>query len=693
MPATDTQERIWKAREVVQDLTKALKAHSQFGVGHPHYRRTLDQVQAALRDYLERYGPFVIRPVPEGFRLEGEETFPWERGLPLRMFMDGIREIALHPGIEPGEIEGFLEIAQTDPAAAESDLVSQLWQRGFPHVAYFALDELYTDFMGLGEDELAADPDVKRQREAVQALAEDLERAQGAAGSALYELSETGEEVGAAGAPAAAAIPAPSPAPPSPALEPEEAAALAAEVAALGAADLVPRATDVLTGLLRADPAAAASEEVSRFAGSLVEAALSHADFPTLNAIVERLKEIEGWEHSSPATFARRTLEGLAEPGSVLRVLSLVSGKYSGGAREVFRYFQRLPAAALKTLCGSYSGIGSRELRRAVRELLASRIGEDLGAIEGMLSAEEPAVVRDGLQILAGAGGGAVVPYVEKAFLRPEEEIREHALFALLRTPASARANSLAKLLRDPSPKIVAAAARQIASSQAPQAGRLLLDWVRRPEFTELSPEAKRAALESLRIAGGSLGEEWLRKHAEARGLLLKRGERELRRLAEEVLQSEIRVPEAPGAPGEGGEGEAAEAPPAAPRSAPRPPRPAPPRTGAAAAAERRGFHGEISEVPVPEILQLLSNARRSGCLEIMRPDGSGRVFLADGEVVHASVPGLEGDEALLAALGWPDGEFLFVSDRAADRRTVRQPLQALLLEAARRLDERGKGA
>ena len=710
MAGNETQERVWKARDVVQNLVKALKAAGQFTREHQHFHRAIDALRVSLQDFLDRYGALRIRPQPAGLTLEGQETFSWEKGLPFRMYMDGIREFAILPGVTEEELSGFIEIAESDPTQAETDFVRLMWQKNFSHITHFALDELYSDFMGEGSEDLAADPDVKRQRESLQSVVDEfLERERGYGG--VFEVSETGDELKAA--PAAAAAPAmPKARMPEfsgplaiAALSAEETAAVAADVATIGPSDLIPRTMDVLAGYLAIETDPSAVDPVERLGTALIDATLVQGDLQTLNLLLDRVIELER-AGGAAAAFARRTKEFLASPTGVLRVLAALTKGFVGGVSEITRYFRRLPPESLSPLCNSYGILSARDLRRAVREVLGERAREDLDALKGLLTAEDASVVRDGLQILGSVGGREAAARAESVFSRPEEDLREHALHVLRSASASVRAPSAARLLRDASPRIAAAAARLLSAGPPAVAGRALLDWVRRPEFSALPIETKKAGFEALRITGGSLGEEWLRQQAEARGLFRSRADKELSRLASEVLESELRVPEAP--PEEEEEGAAAPADlaraPASVSAFPRPAAPAPARpaapvparftparaakSSAAAAAERRGFHGEIESVPVSEILQLLGNSRRTGCLEVLRPDGAGRIFLKDGAPVHATAPDKIGNEAVFDILDWTTGEFIFVGERESVERSIQEHLQGLLLEVARRKDE-----
>lgn len=107
-----------------------------------------------------------------------------------------------------------------------------------------------------------------------------------------------------------------------------------------------------------------------------------------------------------------------------------------------------------------------------------------------------------------------------------------------------------------------------------------------------------------------------------------------------------------------------------------------------------RPMMGAIEEIPLPDLLQLLSTSRKSGVLFINGPTGLGRVFLRKGQVYHAVVddlPALPARKALFRILAWSVGSF-HVDPSAPDEsplaEEIRDSTEALLLEAMRRFDE-----
>ncbi|WP_169796436.1 DUF4388 domain-containing protein [Chondromyces crocatus] len=97
---------------------------------------------------------------------------------------------------------------------------------------------------------------------------------------------------------------------------------------------------------------------------------------------------------------------------------------------------------------------------------------------------------------------------------------------------------------------------------------------------------------------------------------------------------------------------------------------------------------GDLQQVPLIDLLQLLSINRRSGVLGITTPSGAGEVRLATGEVIDAVYRRLEGEKALFRLLGERDGHFAFTPGEPATVRRILGQTSTLLLEAMRQVDE-----
>jgi pSer/pThr/pTyr-binding forkhead associated (FHA) protein len=102
----------------------------------------------------------------------------------------------------------------------------------------------------------------------------------------------------------------------------------------------------------------------------------------------------------------------------------------------------------------------------------------------------------------------------------------------------------------------------------------------------------------------------------------------------------------------------------------------------------REVFRGELSEIPIFVVMQMLEMGHKSGVLEILAESGPVRLWLGDGQPVHAETDKARGLEAAIVAIGATRGEFSFQAGTDVPERTLLMSMTELLLEASKELDE-----
>jgi hypothetical protein len=99
-------------------------------------------------------------------------------------------------------------------------------------------------------------------------------------------------------------------------------------------------------------------------------------------------------------------------------------------------------------------------------------------------------------------------------------------------------------------------------------------------------------------------------------------------------------------------------------------------------------FQGSLTELHLPDIIQLISVSGKTGVFHLTDGHLKGQIFLNDGKIVHAQLEDAMGEEAVYALAIWSQGEFKFEPGISTEHRTISKSNTNLLMEAARRLDE-----
>jgi hypothetical protein len=99
-------------------------------------------------------------------------------------------------------------------------------------------------------------------------------------------------------------------------------------------------------------------------------------------------------------------------------------------------------------------------------------------------------------------------------------------------------------------------------------------------------------------------------------------------------------------------------------------------------------FQGSLAELPLPDVVQLVSSSGKTGCFHLTDGDVKGQIYIHEGKIVHAQVEDLSGEEAVYQLAIWSRGEFFFETGASVAANTITKTNTNLLMEAARRLDE-----
>jgi hypothetical protein len=99
-------------------------------------------------------------------------------------------------------------------------------------------------------------------------------------------------------------------------------------------------------------------------------------------------------------------------------------------------------------------------------------------------------------------------------------------------------------------------------------------------------------------------------------------------------------------------------------------------------------FQGSLNELPLADIVQLVAVSGKTGMFSMTRASEKGYVYLQNGQITHAKVGEVEGDDAIYALALWNQGTFQFSPGVESDAHSITRSNTNLLLEAARRSDE-----
>lgn len=111
-------------------------------------------------------------------------------------------------------------------------------------------------------------------------------------------------------------------------------------------------------------------------------------------------------------------------------------------------------------------------------------------------------------------------------------------------------------------------------------------------------------------------------------------------------------------------------------------------RAAAAAKPGQRGVSGALTDIGLPELVQVLWQGRKTGALRIESDRGEGAIYFLEGQIHNAELAAEQGEMAFYRMLLLQDGTFRLDAGALPAERRIHASPEGLLLEGIRRLDE-----
>ncbi len=98
---------------------------------------------------------------------------------------------------------------------------------------------------------------------------------------------------------------------------------------------------------------------------------------------------------------------------------------------------------------------------------------------------------------------------------------------------------------------------------------------------------------------------------------------------------------------------------------------------------------GNLTDISIADLIQLNCQAGTQARLTARHADQELVMYFDGGEIVHAQVGEVQGEEAVYELLMWQEGTFEVEQGLAPPARTINLPWSALVMEGMRRRDEK----
>ena len=128
--------------ELIQLLSKGLRATQLYLPNNPVYQKAIDNVRGALRKVFEATDDLALDVSEVELRWEGHVVYKQDQhaeSIAWMLFKDGVRSVTMRRGVEQDELVRLLQALQKArnlQADAADDLLTLLWQEDFQYITY-----------------------------------------------------------------------------------------------------------------------------------------------------------------------------------------------------------------------------------------------------------------------------------------------------------------------------------------------------------------------------------------------------------------------------------------------------------------------------------------------------------------------------------------------------------------------------
>ncbi len=392
------------AADVATGLERTLKSFRQFGLRHRTSQKFVDEttarVAAFMADIDEGPHELPMSIVGSDVLYDGDAIYSdpeLRTSYPFLLFRDGIERVTFEEGLEPGEVADLCRLLrdqslQGTNLAVEDDLVTLLWDADLAHVRHVVSDRFKS------ED---ADAEREAQRRRLIALLEDdAKRAEAPAdvsARVVRPVRPADQQRSQADLDAAAAW--------------EKGAAIVSDERARDALAKDVDADDVLlrkfleivfAELLARPDAKTRADLVGLVRDFAVEATRRDRLAEAIGAL-QALGELARLAGDQGRAVAEEILGQIATPELLAVLMLQLQLADDAGVEPLLTFLALMPARESARVVPLLSTVSETARRRAVCQLLAERLGDDLAAVGEQLAAADEALAFDLVCLLRGS--------------------------------------------------------------------------------------------------------------------------------------------------------------------------------------------------------------------------------------------------------------------------------------------------
>lgn len=499
------KEEVKSAKEVVQYLTKTTKTLQIYLPNNPIHQKFINDLSEKIQRHLSDYGPLRLRIKQFELFCSGQSVYENSNrmeSLAFKLFIDGLRELSFHPGIEKEELITFLEVIgkRGEGENVDDDIVTLLWEKHLVHVKYIVVDELQGDIRAEECKEMqTVSPDPNRLREMFnrEAAPQALEAPKGVEIPSLHIFKLTDEEI----------------------------RKMKAEVRGEEDLDMVAELEGILFDILRIERDPVLFGEILGIVDNIFESLLLQGDFPHARKILEFFQEMSDPSMSLSQPLVEQIQKAKIQAGNPKRIgmLENVLNECEPDRLEDFSslmlFFDQQIVPPLVELLGA---VDKMKARRVLCEILIKLGPAQVDFLVSKLEDDRWYLVRNLIYVVGKIGDSKMLKAFPRLLQHKDSKIRKEALHALDMIESPKTNELLVKVLSDPDLSTRLFAVRTLAKRKSQEALEPLMILLPSKEFEEKELQEKKEIFDAIAKIGGDKVVPRLRRLLEVKWSLFK---------------------------------------------------------------------------------------------------------------------------------------------------------------------------
>ncbi|MCG3110577.1 MAG: HEAT repeat domain-containing protein [Candidatus Manganitrophus sp. SB1] len=499
------KEEVKSAKEIVQYLTKTTKTLQIYLPNNPIHQKFINELAEKIQRHLTEHGPLRLRIKQFELFCSGQPVYENSNrmeSLAFKLFIDGLRELSFHPGIEKEELIIFLEVIgnRGEGDNVDDDIVTLLWEKHLVHVKYIVVDELQGDYRAEECKEMQtvpAHPNQLREMFHQEAAPQALEAPKGVEIPSLHIFKLTDEEI----------------------------RRMKAEVRGEEELDMVAELEGILFDILRIERDPGLFGEILGIIDNIFESLLLQGDFPHARAILEFFQEMIDPSMGLPQSLIDQIQKAKVQAGNPKRIgmLENILNECEPDRLEEFSslmmFFDQQIVPSLVELLGA---VDKMKARRVICEILIKLGGRQIDFLIAKLDDDRWYLVRNLIYVVGKIGDPKALKSFPRLLQHKDPKIRKEVLHALDMIESPKTNDLLAKVLSDPDLSNRLFAVRALAKRKAQEGLEPLMNLLPSKEFDEKELHEKKEIFDAIAKIGGDKVVPRLRRLLEVKWSLFK---------------------------------------------------------------------------------------------------------------------------------------------------------------------------